>query len=98
MSNEANKSPSIIQFMTTFAELKVRMADDTKSLAELSSIDDNMHDLCEQLYAIANEIRFSEYQANQAFSAPTGPKFVEAWRDYETRYEQQLFEIACLTQ
>jgi hypothetical protein len=43
-----------------------------------------------QMLGAAERLHTSELHHRQLFAAPIDPKFLSAWRDFETRYEHVL--------
>ncbi len=95
MSKSEKDSAEVVEFMTLFNRLKYWCDDAPKELADLAATDTSVKDLCNRLYAVAQNLRRVETSEPASFIAPVTPDFVDAWRDYEQRYEHTLFEIEC---
>lgn len=86
-------SVEVAQFMALFSKLK-RWADDTPDeLLQSAGDDESIRELCLELQWAAYSLRESENRSRNLFVAPVDPKFLEAWRDYEERYEELLDKI-----
>ncbi len=93
MSKSGKDSAEVVEFMTLFKRLKYWCDDAPEELANFAATDASVKDLCNRLYAVAQDLRRVEAFEPASFTAPVAPDFVDAWRDYEQRYELTLFEI-----
>ncbi len=93
MSKSGKDSAEVVEFMTLFNRLKYWCDDAPEELADLAATDTSVKDLCNRLYAVAQDLHRVEAFEPATFTAPVAPDFVDAWRDYEQRYELTLFEI-----
>ena len=83
-------SAEVVKFMSLFAKLKDWTDDDPASLAELTSDDEEIRNICDELSRAAHLLEMNERRRRQIFVSPVDPKFIEAWRDYEERYQSAL--------
>lgn len=93
MSKSGKDSGEVIEFMTLFKRLKYWCDDAPEELADLAKTDASVKDLCNRLYAVAQDLHRVETSEPASFTAPVSPDLVDSWRDYEQRYELTLFEI-----
>src|SRR5271157_4575951 len=85
-------SPELVRFMNTFQKLRDLIDDDPKGLGELVGNDPGLARFCEELVEAASVIAGGERKRRQLFTN-VDPKFIAAWREYEERYSNPLFQI-----
>ena len=85
--------PRVIKFMALFRRLRNMIGDEPAGLADLAADDEPLRRLCDELSNASFFLSASERTGRNLFIAPVDPKFIEAWRDYEERYEGTLAGI-----
>ena len=91
--NTSKDSPELIKFMALFKKLRDWIDDDPDGLIELAADDEVLKKLCVELCLAAVVLSITEKRERKLFSAPVDPKYVVAWREYETRYSSSLSDI-----
>jgi len=95
-------SSEVIKFMALFQKFRDRIGDDPSGLVErineeinwpeeqLAADDEVLHELGWPLFLAADPFQSNGKGGRKLFTGPVDPKFIEAWRDYETRYASML--------
>lgn len=86
-------SDDVIEFMSLFVKLKDLSDDDPNRLPDLANADAAVRGLCERLSWAAWRLQISERRYRHLFVAPVDPKFINAWRDFEDRYQRVLIDL-----
>ena len=87
-------SDLVVKFLEKFNRLKECCSGNPKIIAEIAEADDECHALCVTLYSIASDLKAAELATARAFSSPTNPTFVKAWREWLLRFEKSVADIA----
>jgi hypothetical protein len=80
----------VVNFLNLYSTLKDWCDDDPDAIFQLAVADKKFKDLCMRVLGAAERLHASERRHRQLFAAPTDPKFLSAWRDFEERYEHRL--------
>lgn len=95
-------SPEVIKFMDLFQKFRAVIDDDPSGLAERINLEINwpeeqleadnkvLDEFGSPLFHAAEALRSNGTGHQRLFTAPADPKFIKAWRDYETRYASML--------
>jgi hypothetical protein len=86
-------SSQVVEFMALFQKLRDWIDDDPNSLEKLAADDEALKQLCNDLGFAATVLSMNEKRQRRLFSAPSDPKFIEAWRTYEDRYASPVSGI-----
>lgn len=86
-------SAEVVKFMTLFQKLRDKIDDDPEGLAGLSATDESVKKMCNDLHGATFALTMKERHSRNVFAAPIDPSFIEAWRDYESRFESHLVSI-----
>jgi hypothetical protein len=86
-------SPEVIKFTSVFAKLKNWSDDDSAGLPSLAARDKAVMQVCDELFWAAHNLEVNERRRRQLFAEPVDDKFLNAWRDYEARYQSTLAGI-----
>lgn len=93
MNKLGKDSSEVVSFMALFARLKLFSDDALADLAALAASDSSVMDLCERISMAAHLLKMNERRARVLFAAPVDPAFLDAWRDYEERYESVVSSV-----
>ena len=93
MTSRGKDSDEVVEFMALFTRLKDWCDDEPEDLADFSESDSSIKEVCNKLSLRAGLLRMSERRGRALFASPVDPKFLEAWRDYEVRYQTVLSKI-----
>ena len=93
MSSPCKDSPEVVEFMALFTRLKSWSDDDPEGLFDFAADDESVRKLCIELSFAAHFLKMNERRARVLFAAPVDPLFLNAWRDYEERYESTVSRI-----
>lgn len=93
MSSRGKDSNEVVEFMALFTRLKDWCDDDPEGLADFAQSDSSIKEICDKLSLRAGLLRMSERRGRSLFASPVAPNFLEAWRDYELRYQPVLGKI-----
>ncbi len=94
MSGLGKDSAEVAEFMWLFATLKSYWDDAPEDLVDLARTDTSVRDICSKLFSAAHLLQMNERRRCELFAAPVDPRFVDAWRDYEKRFESVLSGIS----
>jgi hypothetical protein len=83
----------VVKFLALLAKLKDWCDDDPGRLRTLAESNDAIKGLCNQLSWAAHFLKMNERRHRELFAAPTNPKFMTEWRDFEARFESVLLDI-----
>jgi hypothetical protein len=86
-------SAEVVTFLSLFAKLKEWTDDDTEDLVRLAKRDESIRNLCNDLFWAAHVLEMNERKRRELFAAPVDPKFIEAWRDYEDRFQTVVDDV-----
>lgn len=86
-------STEIIEFMALFQKLRDLTDDDPVSLEKLAADDESLKQRCIDLFFKGHALSEQERRQRRLFSSPVNPKFIEAWRAYETRYASHMLNV-----
>jgi hypothetical protein len=84
----------VVKFLENFNRLKEYCSGNPDNISEIAEKNDECHTLCVTLYSIASDLRTAEFATARAFSSPTNPIFVKAWREWLLRFEEAVADIA----
>jgi hypothetical protein len=87
-------SELVVKFLEKFNRLKKYCSGNPDNISEIAETNDECHTLCVALYSIASDLRTAEFAKARAFSSPTNPIFVKAWREWLLRFEKPVSQIA----
>jgi hypothetical protein len=87
-------SELVVKFLEKFNRLKEYCSGNPDNISEIADKNDECHTLCVALYSISSDLRAAEFAAARAFSSPTNPIFVKAWREWLLRFEDPVAYIA----
>ncbi|MFZ5929645.1 MAG: DUF4145 domain-containing protein [Pseudomonadota bacterium] len=93
--NNAKDSDEVITFMALFQKLRDRIGDNPDILKELGTDDPDIQAICEDIRwarFYLNIIRPGDQRGH--YTAPVDPRFIEAYREYDTRYYQIIKELS----
>lgn len=93
MNGGGKDSKEAVEFMSLFQTLRNAVDDESSGLAERASTDEALKRLCNALGSVATTLGLGERRQRRLFAAPVDPAFVAAWRDYQTRYKEQVGNI-----
>lgn len=80
----------VVKFLSLYSRLKDWCDDVPDAIFQLALADTQFKALCRQVLEAANRLHASEQRHRHLFAAPVDPKFLSAWRDFESRYEHVL--------
>lgn len=86
-------SDEVIRFMALFQKLREIVGDDPTDLEKRAADDEILNRLCSDLGFVALFLSMNEKRQRRLFSAPVDPKFIEAWRTYEEKYDSHISGI-----
>jgi len=86
-------SDEVQTFLALFGKLKEWIDDRPTELFNLAREDDGVRDLSDRLYWVAQNLREAERRGTTQFAHPVDPNFVVAWRDYESRFEENVSDV-----
>ena len=90
----ANKdAPQAVAFMTLFSRVKDWCDDRPEELSRMADGDEVLSELCEKLWEKANHMKRAERRRRELFASPVDTKFIEAWREFEQRYDRAVWEV-----
>ena len=91
--SKTERAQDIVRFMTLFETLRARVNDNPIGLEALAARDASVKKLC--LEVECEVIRLSMGpRPPELFSAPVDPNFIDAWRNYEARYQSILADMS----
>lgn len=93
MTKAHKDSAEVVRFLALFSQLREWGDDMPEQLASAAVNDSSVKDLCIALSVAAHLLRMNERRVRALLLAPADPKFIAAWREYESRYEQVVSEI-----
>lgn len=91
MSGPSDGFSEAEEFMALFAELRKRCCDRPEDLEELAAANADILNLCRDLNAVAQKLQASEMSDALAYTSPTSPVLVNAWRSYNWYYGIGVF-------
>jgi len=86
-------SDEVITFMALFQKLRDFIGDEPDRLKKLAADDEALKQLCIDLLFKEGALSRQERRQRRLFSSPVDPKFIEAWRAYETRYASPIADV-----
>lgn len=92
--NTAKDSGEVITFMALFQKLRDRIGDNPDILKELGRDDDDIRAICEDIRIAKFALQINPRCQRGHYTAPVDPRFIEAYREYETRYYQIIEELS----
>ncbi|MDO8352267.1 MAG: DUF4145 domain-containing protein [Aestuariivirga sp.] len=87
-------SDQVANFLSHFSKLRKWVYDEPGQLAELSSDDPDLAELCRKIYSLACELKAAERMRRELFAERSNPGFIEKWRVFESRYAASVENIA----
>lgn len=91
--NNAKDSDEVITFMALFQKLRDRIGDNPDILKELGRDDEDIQTICADIRSATFHLNIGPGDQRGQYTAPVDPKFIEAYREYETRYYQIIEEL-----
>lgn len=90
MAQFDNNSPEVTRFLTLFSELRECTDENVVEIPRDAEHDEGLANLCRNVWLAAWKLQRNEGRRRELFAAPVDPKFLAAWREYETDYEHVL--------
>jgi hypothetical protein len=82
--------PRVVKFLVLLEQLKGNVGDDPTEVQERAARDQDFAELCDRLGWLAISISASERRESRLFTQPVDPIFINAWRDYEERWQDPV--------
>jgi len=83
-----------IGLLAKFLTVKSWCEDDPGSPVALANGDEELSALCGELHFVAEDLRQAERRKRELYAWGTNPAFLAAWRDFEERYYDAVFDVA----
>lgn len=93
MNDMRRHSEEVVSFMVAFRKLRDMVDDDSTDLTRRALADARLVSVCNEVGSAGTTLLMAERVQRQLFSAPVDPQFIEAWRDYQSRFEAQIADI-----
>jgi hypothetical protein len=91
--DESSDSPDVQAFMVAFQKLRNMTGDAPEALGAKGVDNTALANLCISLSSAATTLRIAERSRRELYSAPTNPKFIAAWKDFNDRYFGPVSEM-----
>jgi len=95
--SSAKDSNEVVEFMTLFTRLKELCDDRPDRLKDVAASDPSVSDFCGDLFFAADALECKERRHQSLLASPVDPRFISAWRDYQSRYDQIVSNIGLST-
>lgn len=86
-------SQEVVEFLALFSEVRRRVDDDPARVSALAGSDTKFKTLCDDLGLAATCISLSQGRSNILHTAPVNPAFVDAWRDFQNRFDAAVSDV-----
>jgi hypothetical protein len=87
------KHPDVEQFLILFAKIREMTDDDPEHVVSTARTDHIFRKICDRLWWCFFQLTQAEQGSRELYATTVDPQFISAWRDYNSRYSQEISSV-----